>query len=194
MMYWHRKITHYCALAVTLFMVNGTAIAAAPEPGDTTSDVDEYFVPGAKWQESIVKTPDYPNDDDLIQVSIDSAGSNFEYFIDGKTLDIGNDDVVRYSVVIKSTGGAKNVMYEGIRCDTQEYRTYAFGTSEGKFYAARQSEWKRINNNISGPMAYREQFFNNYFCQSELPLKRHVILQHLKYESDTFKDESTSFW
>jgi len=59
-------------------------------------------------------------------------------------LSIGDDGVVRYILVVKTAGGATNVTFEGIRCDTREQKYYALGQPSGNWTRARNPQWRRI--------------------------------------------------
>jgi hypothetical protein len=157
------------------------------------TDIDEYFVPGEAWKESVASIPPYPKQDDLVYFPVDAGDSRFKYAIDSKSLKVGKDEVVRYSIVIESTSGVQNTMYEGIRCDNGEHKTYAYGTSEKKFIEAKNIKWKPIEFGISGSMAYRSQLHNYFFCTNNLPVKQQIILQRLKYEANRV-DSDTTFW
>jgi hypothetical protein len=59
---------------------------------------------------------------------------------------VGKDGVVRYVLVVQTSGGATNISFEGIRCDAREFRLYASGHREGRWTKARLSEWRPIEN------------------------------------------------
>lgn len=56
---------------------------------------------------------------DLFRVG---AITDTHYFIDGSTISVGADQVIRYTLVIVSSSGAQNISYEGMRCLTAEKR------------------------------------------------------------------------
>lgn len=98
-----------------------------------------------KWQEEELRLPAFPGDEGLIEFSVDSIGGN-RFFIDGTTLSIGKDGVVRYVVIVKALGGASNVSFEGIRCGVASYRLYATGRADGTWSPARLKDWRPIEN------------------------------------------------
>jgi len=69
---------------------------------------------------------------------------NYRYFLDTKSLTFGEDGVVRYTAVIESRSGARNVIYEGIRCRTDEVKLYAYAAGNGAFREPRISEWQPL--------------------------------------------------
>lgn len=131
------------------------------EPSTERRDIED----GIPWSEDAVITlPDYPNDTDLVEFSVDSPGTPFRYFIDKKSLAIGSvDQVVRYTLVIQSSSGARNVSFEGLRCDAREYKTYAFGTSDRRLRPLPHPHWMRIK--LTGPYRHHLDLRQFYFCQ-----------------------------
>jgi hypothetical protein len=130
-----RVLVFVCA---TMF---GAALAhAQKESSDWESDFDENT---KSWKEIEAKIPAYPKDENLVAFTGGPATSH-RFFIDAKSLAIGADGVVRYSIVIKTAGGATNVTYEGIRCETREQKYYAVGQRDGSWTRARNPEWRRI--------------------------------------------------
>lgn len=65
-----------------------------------------------EWKELPLQLPAFPVPDNLIplQVSPDASAS---FFIDEKSLSLGADGIVRYSLLVKAAGGAENLSYEG---------------------------------------------------------------------------------
>jgi hypothetical protein len=86
--------------------------------------------------------------------------TNFKFFIDGKSLAIGEDGVIRYTLVARSPAGAENVSYEGMRCRPGVHRVYAFGQRDGT-WRERRSEWKELDAYKSQRvhMSLRRDFF-----------------------------------
>jgi hypothetical protein len=54
-----------------------------------------------------------------------SAASSLRFGVDPQTLSISKDGIVRFVVVARSSSGTINAMFEGIRCSTGEFKTYA---------------------------------------------------------------------
>jgi len=130
------------------------------EPSTERPDVEE----GAFWSEAGITLPAYPQDADLVEFSVDNPGSPFRYFIDPKSLTVGStDQVVRYTLVVQAPSGSRNVSFEGLRCDTREYKTYAFGTGKGRFRPLTAPQWEHIKS--SGPYSHYRDLREFYFCQ-----------------------------
>lgn len=114
-----------------------------------------------EWKERDLALPAYPSDVDLIPVDVGQRG-NVSFLIDGKSLSLAEDGVVRFTLVARSTGGAENVTYEGIRCETAERKLYAIGRKPAEWVPSRNADWRQIEevtiNRIHAALA------KEYFC------------------------------
>ena len=150
-----------------------------PEPG---SAFNREFIEGPEWQEEgggQVVLPNFPDEAGLLDFQVDDPAQAFTYGIDPASLSVGEDGVVRYTVVLKSRAGARNVFFEGIRCQTLEYKTYAHGTPEDRFQALRAPAWQGLSKSGSG--RYRFELHTYFLCdRSHQPLPEHVILRRLR--------------
>jgi len=171
-----------------LYRVFFLICAFVASPCYAAQDTDEPdlggFIPGEKWKEGNVIIPAFPQSDDLLKVEVDRADMPFNFYIDSKNISVSNDDgITRYTVVLESNSGAKNVLFEGIRCQTAEFRTYAYGTYDNKLVKARTSKWERIQNN--GYMVHRYDFFRHYMCnERQTPNPVREVLQKIEYPED----------
>ena len=105
----------------------------------------------------------------LLVLALAGCGSGgFHFFVDGATLSVGKDGVVRYVLVARSPDGVHNVSYEGIRCATAEHRTYAFGRPDGSWSASRAG-WRQLD----APSAQRRHttLYREYFCPQNEPIR-----------------------
>ena len=115
-----------------------------------------------------LKLPPLPKDANLLQFEPSAASAN-RFYVDGASILVGTDGIVRYTLVIKSPSGAANVSYEGIWCAMKEQKTYALGRSDGTWSNARTSEWR--------PIVYKEinrhhaVLFTDYFCAGKFPIR-----------------------
>lgn len=98
----------------------------------------------AKWQEKATEAPKNFSIDKLQTFTV-SQGSSLTYGIDPETLTVGEDWVVRYVMVARSASGALNVLYEGIRCQSAEVKTYArWDNNRSAWHTPSNSEWKAL--------------------------------------------------
>jgi hypothetical protein len=131
------------------------------------------------WKENTGALPNYPDGKQYVAAPIQLAGSNLEMFIDAPSLAVGDDGVVRYVLSLRSASGSENVFYEGMRCATQEWRSYAYGASSGSWQAL-ESPWKFIRG--AGVERYRMQLFQLYLCNAKVgPFTRDEMLQRMRY-------------
>jgi hypothetical protein len=136
---------------------------------------------GEQWKEIDIKIPSYPDDGDLMELQLYDPNNRFTYYMDEESLTVSeNDYVVRYTLVIESKRGTRNIFYEGMRCNTLEYKTYAFGTGKGKFRPSRKPEWKSMLD--SGYKKLRMDLMEFYLCDPrKLPRKKHEIVTRIKH-------------
>lgn len=147
--------------------------------GGRTSLFEEEIKP--EWKERELALPSWPVAADLIPVEV-SAAATTTFFVDGKSLSLADDGIVRYILVARAAGGAENISYEGIRCETAERKLYAIGRGKGEWGLPRNVAWQRIVDN-----AFNRQhavLAKDFFCPpgSILPT-RDEILQSLRKAS-----------
>jgi hypothetical protein len=144
---------------------------------DPSSDWERGAVDAkAVVREQEVVLPAYPQASDLVEFVVATRGAH-RYFIDARSLQMGADGVVRYALIIRTAGGAANTTYEGIRCKTYEKRTYAFGHPQGKWIAAKRSDWQQIE---PGREQIQAVLFNDYLCPNRAIATREEALRALR--------------
>jgi hypothetical protein len=112
------------------------------------------------WVELQAQLPSYPETENLLQFDAGPVSTNLHY-VDALSIAVGEDGVVRYTLVIKSSQGGMNVSYEGIRCQTAEKRTYAYGRNDHTWARAGRSRWtdlETLNQNYAQRSLYRYFF------------------------------------
>lgn len=96
------------------------------------------------WKESEVPAPPAFDVSKLVTFEV-SAGSSLVYGVDPASISITQSDgVVRYVIVATSASGARNVMYEGLRCSTAEFKTYARYSADGRWSPVNNPEWRSL--------------------------------------------------
>lgn len=134
---------------------------AAPAAAQWSGWDYENDRPTEVFKEGGVKLPPLPKDEDLLQFEADPA-SPHRFFIDTHALSIGADEVVRYTLVIKTAGGATNISYEGLRCDVGQVKIYAYARARSTWVRARDPQWREFGGQPSG--RYRRALKHDYFC------------------------------
>ena len=167
-------------LAVVLALTLGVSRAAVDNLNEYNvreSIFDEINAERAGWKELKPALPAYPKADNLVEVQI-SALSPHRYYVDASSVELGRDKVMRYTTVVKTSGGATNVTYEGIRCETRERKIYALGHADGTWAEPRDPAWRRIERHH--PAVYMT-LWRDYFCASRtMPTKPQVAVNAIK--------------
>jgi hypothetical protein len=82
-------------------------------------------------------------------------------------------------MVSSSPAGAKNVSYEGIRCETFEKKSYAFARADGTWARSRRDQWEPIVRNAANRQ--HGALATDFFCESKsIAGNRETILQRLR--------------
>jgi hypothetical protein len=113
------------------------------------------------WREQETPLPPYPKPENLIEFR-PSEVATFSFFIDRASLMVGEDGVVRYTLVARSPSGVENVSYEGIRCESSTFRVYATARNDRSWVTRTASGWREIPSN---PMQrWHHALHREYFC------------------------------
>jgi hypothetical protein len=113
------------------------------------------------WQEIQAQIPPYPKEENLVRVDAGRATSH-QFYVDASSVTLGEDGVMRYTVVVRAGGGATNVSFEGMRCETREQKLYALGRADKTWVRARDPQWHRIELRELTP--HRYVLYREYFC------------------------------
>lgn len=101
----------------------------------------QFIADDPDWKEVDVPAPPAFELKRLIPVEV-SRQSQLQWGIDPETIKITSDGIVRYVVVAQSASGTVNAMYEGLRCNKAETRTYARHNPDSGWVKTNESEWK----------------------------------------------------
>lgn len=122
---------------------------------------DGNFKDAARRDEAQAQLPEYPKPENYLPLRV-SATTPFDFFVDAKSVSVGKDGVVRYSLIAKSPDGALNVSFEGIRCSERKFRIYAFGRPDNSWSEARSSIWQAMPTDSRN--AQRVVLYSEFFC------------------------------
>lgn len=163
---------HFGALGA-LLLVSASALALSP----TNSPVD------VEWVEATV--PDAPTFQTTGGIGIDMPHHvSVKVALDPATLAIGSDGVVRYVVTMTNLSGSVSALYEGIRCTTDEVKTYARWSPSSQWTRTTEPVWREINSNLPSKHAFaiaRQGACENHLAQSTVA----DIVRALKQTSKT---------
>jgi CNP1-like family len=147
------------AFAVLCIGTASAQVLAPQYPGGYKPQFDE----DKPWEEQKWALPEYPADANLVRFYV-SPTTPFEFFVDSKSVSVGKDGVVRYTLVARSPSGASNVSYEGIRCESRERKLYAFGSPDRSWLQARNADWARIPSRRTYPNNQQAALADDFFC------------------------------
>lgn len=130
------------------------AQSGMPPPPKTT-------VTDREWVETEVPPPPSFELNHVITIDMPPYLS-LTYGVDPGTIAITSDGIVRYVVLASNRSrGALNAFYEGIRCSSEEMKTYARWTG-AKWEVVVKPEWKRFSNMKS---SYARQLAAQGLCR-----------------------------
>lgn len=121
----------------------------------------DSFDHGKDWVNLQTQLPAYPETENLLAFNIGPTSSHSHY-IDAKSISIGKEGIIRYTLVVKSAQGAENATFEGIRCETRERKRYALGRNNRTWVQPRISEWQRLENIVQDQP--QRELAKYYFC------------------------------
>ena len=148
-----RKISAY-AISIS---IGGSLVACAGDPIQSGLDP---FAPMI-FKEGTTTMPLNPPNKSTLQPFYVTETTIFKFAVDTNSILIGNDGVTRYILVITNPSGGQQTQYEGIRCDSFQWRLY--GTLEnGAWRENPLGSWAAIKHNI--PNRYQAALAQGAFC------------------------------
>ena len=119
-----------------------------------------------EWKETEVPPAPAFDPNKLVPVEMPPY-MTLKFGIDPSTIKVTGDGVVRYVVVASHReGGGFNAFYEGLRCATDEYKSYARFTNGAWEVITPAPEWKRLNDRNS---AYTKALARQGLCRGSAP-------------------------
>ena len=159
--------------------IGASLIACAGDPMQSGLDP---FAPMV-FKEGSTTMPLNPPNKSTLQPFYVTQTTIFKFAVDTNSILIGSDGVTRYIVVITNPSGGQQSQYEGIRCDSFQWRLY--GTFDNnKWNENPLGSWAAMKSNISN--RYQAALAQGAFCNlnsQEKSLK--TILQSLNPKSFT---------
>ncbi|MDH3980511.1 MAG: CNP1-like family protein [Gammaproteobacteria bacterium] len=137
-----------------------------PEDGPVDLGPPKTYPSEQEWQELGSELPPWPELNSLIEMEIDPGGRGYRLYIDPQSLTTGKDRVVRFTSVMVSPSGVRNVTYEGLHCGEGSYRRLAYGMQE-TWHELPNSTWAPLVRDGAG--GYRRTLYNHYMCIADEP-------------------------
>ena len=142
----------------TLSLALGLALAGCA--GDPLESGVDPFAPMI-FKEGTTAMPLNPPNKATIQPFYVSQQTIFKFAVDTDSILIGNDGITRYIVILTSPNGNSQVQYEGIRCDSFQWRLY--GTFENGVWKENPlSSWNPIKDHT--PNRYQAALAQGALC------------------------------
>lgn len=94
------------------------------------------------WKEAEAPPPPALRTSGLIPLEVPRSALRFG--VDPASVTLGSDGIVRYVVVATSATGAVNGLYEGIRCNTGEFKVFARHTPDAGWVRSTNLDWKAL--------------------------------------------------
>ena len=151
---------------VALLVLFGCShVPTEPVRGTPMRGQSQGPLPGVPEEQPFVEEnippPPFPAESKLIEFKLRGVTSN-RFFIDGSSLTLGKDKVVRFILVIRTPEGVSNVTFSGLRCSDHDWKDYAYARADHTWSVDKDATWRRIQqlsfNNYKGTL------YEEFFC------------------------------
>lgn len=162
-------LTPFVALFAGL-VCSATVLSATPAPSTAPP------VTSPDWVEGEAPAPPAFDKNKLVLLDMPKHIS-VKVGIDPQTISVGTDGIVHYVATMINSNGSVNAVYEGLRCNTDQVKTYARWGSSGNWILVAQPEWRLIIDNQPSPHAF--VFARQAACPAHLPGTLKEIVESL---------------
>lgn len=139
---WQRPACALTVAATVLMIGIAPAVAGQNETRLPTLRDDPDAAP---WQEGEVPPPPAFSVDKLVPFEA-MRGSELNHGIAPDTVAVSPDGVVRYVRVANNPQGTLNAVYEGVRCNSAEVRSYAYwNASSQQWQNTPKNPWRALD-------------------------------------------------
>lgn len=154
------------ALCAVLFLL----CAAPARAGGTDNPMlggpwrNNYQAPDVETSEEPekeVELPAFPKAENFVEFYTGPTARN-RFFVDTTSLKKDKDGTVYFALLVQTSGGARNISFEGMRCPSPEHRIYATGGVDGTWHKSRRKDWQPVRE--SDWNRHYAELFLNYFC------------------------------
>lgn len=169
---WSRAVAaRFICLAACLALVGQSGLVLSASASEEFEE--------EPWVESALQLPAFPENENLVPFHVGSV-SDKQFLIDEKSISVGDDGVIRYTLVVVSNAGARSISFEGMRCATRERRLYAFGQADRTWSKARSDKWMRIQ---GGSNQYPVALYADYLCAADASViyRPAEVVRRLRY-------------
>ena len=146
-------------------------------PYNTSSVSSGNGLDNADWAEVEVPPPPAFSADHLIPLDMPLYVA-VKVGVDPDSIVVSADGVVRYVIVMRNATGNTTAVYEGLRCASDEVKTYARQGSSGQWSFVKTAQWKSVSDNM--PSRHAQAFARQGACQNQLATSKEEIIKALK--------------
>lgn len=117
------------------------------------------------WIENETEVLAVPDPADLSPVRLDALPDGLELLIDKRRITVGEqDDVVRAWLWVRSSAGNESGTFEGFRCETGEYKVYAYANPRRQPPVSKAKRPRWVEMKGPGYGNYRLELLRDYLC------------------------------
>ena len=151
------------------------------------NDVGDFSYDDSKdipWIENETAVLAVPKPDNLSTVQLDLLPAGMKLLIDKSRINVNPDDrIVRVWLWVRSSAGAERGTFEGFRCETGEYKVYAYANPhrEPPVTKAKRPRWISLKSAFASMKRnYRSELMKGYLCNMGRPRSAADILEYLR--------------
>ncbi|QLG89049.1 hypothetical protein HQ393_12815 [Chitinibacter bivalviorum] len=113
--------------------------------------------------------------------------NTYQISLDGIT--VGSDEIIRYVMAVKpNISDVTTVVYEGIDCNSNQYRRYASTTSDKDWVLVKSRKW--LDNRKDGPNAW-QGYLSDAMCSLYGPHSLETIKANIKGNRTLYETATT---
>ena len=158
-----RSSLDVCRVMLLVLVVLFHAAAGAQERGPIHPSKKRVYAPEI-WKEETITLPPATGDQQFRVVEVTGMGDSI-FKVDLSSVKLGDDGVVRLTLAVLSSKGQANILFEGFRCDTSGYKSYAMRTGfDSPWVAFRSSKWRPVR--LQRRNNFRADLVRYYLCPS----------------------------
>ena len=156
-----RSSLNVCRGMLLVLVVLFHAAAGAQEGGPVHPSKKRVYAPEI-WKEETTNFPSATGDQHFSVVEVTGMGDSI-FKVDLSSVRLGDDGVVRLTLAVLSSQGQANILFEGFRCETSEYKSYAMRTGfDRPWVTFRSSKWRPVR--LQRRNNYRVDLLRYYIC------------------------------
>ena len=156
-----RSSLDVCRGMLLVLVVLFHAAAGAQEGGPVHPSKKRVYAPEI-WKEETTNLPSATGDEHFSVVEVTGMGDSI-FKVDLSSVRLGDDGVVRLTLAVLSSQGQANIFFEGFRCETSGYKSYAMRTGfNSPWVTFRSSKWRPVR--LQRRNNYRADLVRYYIC------------------------------